>query len=204
MKKIGELSRLSKVKDYQDEIYELEESLLGVILHLKKSKIILEANVNGMSLTKESFQIPEIQNFKWTKTEAIRQELLKNGDMFAVADDFDDDVFMRQKTTKKSKGKKEQKVSTFDQTLDLYREGISISDIAKKRKLSERTIYGHFEKLIMLEKIEVDDVVSAEVLELLDDRIDIDDAKNLTELKEQAGEDISWDDLRLYRAGLLR
>ena len=124
--------------------------------------------------------------------------------MFAVADDFNDDVFMRQKTTKKSKGKKEQKVSTFDQTLDLYREGISISDIAKKRKLSERTIYGHFEKLIMLEKIEVDDVVSAEVLELLDDRIDIDDAKNLTELKEQAGEDISWDDLRLYRAGLLR
>jgi hypothetical protein len=204
LKKIGELSRLSKVKDYQEEIYELEESLLEVILHLKKSKIILEANVNGMNLTKKSFQIPEIQNYKWNKTEAIRQELLKNADMFAVAEDFDDDVFVRQKATKKSKGKKEQTASTFEQTFDLYKEGISISDIAKKRKLTERTIYGHFEKLIILEKIQVDDVVSAEVLELLDDRINIHDAKNLTELKEQAGEDISWDDLRLYRAGLLR
>ncbi len=204
LKKIGELSRLSKALSYFEEVHELEETLLEVILRLKKSRLLVEAYVLGKDMSKETFRVEEIQHYKLAKINALKYELHKKGDMFSAPEDFSPEVFVRPSTDKKKKAKKEEKISTYDQTLELFLEGKGIAEIAKMRKFTPNTIYSHLEKLVMQEKIEVDAILSAELLELLDDRVNIEEAKTLSELKEQAGEDISWEELKLYRASLLR
>lgn len=50
--------------------------------------------------------------------------------------------------------KKNKKISTVEQTLALVKEGLSLKEIAKKRKMTEGTIIGHLEQLVELSKIE--------------------------------------------------
>ncbi len=204
LKKIGEISRLRGTATYLEELQELEEPLLEVILRIKKSRLTVEAKALQKKITKETFHVDEIRNYRLAKIAAVQHELRGKGDMFSEPEDIPMDVFVRPQTSKKKKGKKEEKVSTYEQTLTLFLEGESIQDIAKKRKYTVKTIYAHLEKLIMQEKIEVDDVLDAAILEKLDERVNIEEAKSLTELKEQAGDDISWEDLKLYRSSLLR
>lgn len=204
LKKIAELSRLRNVKTYFEEIQELEEGLLEVILQLKKSVLLTEAHVNGKEVNKQTFKKEEIQNYRASKIASLSQELQNNGDMFTEAIHLPEDIFIRPTLTSKKKSPKEDKTSTYDQTLDLFLEGKTIAQIAKQRKFTEKTIYGHFEKLIMAEKVEVDAILPPDLLEELDKRINIEEAKSLTELKEQAGDAISWEELKLYRASLIR
>jgi len=204
LKKLGELSRIKKTKALIEEIQELEEALFETIICLKKTLLVVEAHVFNRELNKETFQRDEIRNYRLAKIAAAKSALQPKGDMFSQNIEFDDDVFLRKTETKKKKAKKEAKVSTYDQTLELFLEGLSIHEIAKKRKFTQKTIYAHLEKLILQEKLEVDDILSSEILEKLDDKVNIEEAKSLSELKEQAGDEISWEDLKLYRASLIR
>lgn len=58
---------------------------------------------------------------------------------------------------KVSKGKKE-KTSTHEQTLVLIREGLTLIEIAKIRKLKEATLIDHFEKLLKAGKVKPEEL----------------------------------------------
>jgi ATP-dependent DNA helicase RecQ len=53
---------------------------------------------------------------------------------------------------------------TVRQTLSLHREGLSPAQIAAQRGLSERTIYGHLARLIAAGKVDLESIVSPEVV----------------------------------------
>jgi hypothetical protein len=48
---------------------------------------------------------------------------------------------------------KKKKISTYDETLNLWQLGLKITEIAKARHLSEKTIFSHIEELIKKKKI---------------------------------------------------
>jgi DNA-binding CsgD family transcriptional regulator len=205
LKKIAELHKIKKTLAQTEELQELEEALFETILQLKKSLLVTEANVFNRELTKQTFQRDEIRNYRLAKIALVKSEMQNKADMFSVQEEIPDSVFERSTTNSKAKKeKKADKNSTYEQTLELFIEGQTITQIAKQRKFTEKTIYTHLEKLILQEKLQVDDVLSAELLDLLDDRINIEEAKTLSELKEQAGDEVSWEDLKLYRASLIR
>lgn len=67
---------------------------------------------------------------------------------------------------KEKKEKKPKGYSTF-QTLDLFRQGKSIPEIAKERGLTEGTIGHHIEQLIALDRIRKEEVASPELIALV-------------------------------------
>jgi len=204
LKKLGELNKLKKTKQYAEEVEELEEALFSTIIHLKKANLMLEAAVNGRDLNRDSVINDEIKNYRLAKVAVIKHEMLTKGDMFAVESEFDDDLYARKEKGKANRAKKEVKVSTFDQTLELYETGMSVAQIAKKRQFSIKTIYGHFERLIMEEKLEVTHFLSDEKIAYLKKTVNIEKAATLSELKEQVDETITWEELKLYKASLTR
>ncbi|MFS4417982.1 DNA helicase RecQ [Maribacter sp. 2307ULW6-5] len=56
------------------------------------------------------------------------------------------DVFLREIAAHKP-AKRKSKVPTHQQSLQLYREGCTVQEIAEKRELSENTVYGHLMKV---------------------------------------------------------
>ena len=92
------------------------------------------------------------------------------------------------------------KTNTIDQTLELFKEGLNIEDVAKQRSLTPSTIYNHAAKLIHEKRVMVQQFVSEDTLQQVMTELLQKPEQSNTELFELFGGSISFDDLRLIRA----
>lgn len=199
--KIISLKLIKKTKQYTDELELFSELLLHKIIYLKKTKLYSEAISAGRSITKELYKTSEIENYHISKIATI-QNLVRNKSA-NLLDQLDG--FNRTPDIKISKKPKEKEIkkSTYDITLELLHEGKICEEIARERQLSITTITSHFVQLIKAEKIVLADVMEQnrinEISELLSDL----NLTSLTKVKEQIGDKISWEELKLYQASTI-
>lgn len=90
---------------------------------------------------------------------------------------------------------------THVQTLALYRQGLSVEEVAEQRRLSVNTIISHLVTQIELgESIDISPMISAENYRIIAEALlQIGDEK-LKPVKEFLGEAFSYDEIRLVRA----
>jgi uncharacterized protein YpbB/plastocyanin len=194
------LGKKSSVKQYSEDLGELDDLLTDVIVDLKKSRKLVENLYNGKELSKENIWDDQIRNFKIAKIQVVKDEIRRENPEIQGIDDF-----TLVKTTAKKKDKdKTPKVSTFDKTLTLFEKGRSIQEIADERVLKEETIYNHLSRLIKDEKLEIDAVLDQEKIELLKEKLGKEIEGTLSEAKEKVGKSISWEELKVYHASILR
>ncbi len=198
LRKIGELSRVRKTKQYAEELEELDELLLETILRIKKVRILVETLSAGKEVTKSFLDVPEITNYRLSKIAMIKQELKNTPSLLDDPEETFDELFT--KTSKKLDVSKKEKKSTYEQTLELLENGMDASEIAQKRQLSLQTIASHFAVLIRSEKIELKDVMSEKRIHELATMFDGFEGTSLTPLKEKLGNKATWDELKLYQA----
>lgn len=195
LRKIGELSRVRKTKQYAEELEELDEILTATIIKLKKTRLLIEAVSNGQEITKKAIWNSEIAHYKTNKLELIREELKQ---IPSLLDEPEDELIILK--TKPKNTPKEKKIDTHTQTLELFREGKTGEEIARIRQLSSGTIYGHFAELIKRKQLLLSDVMSleriAEMKELFGDYAET----SLSPLKEKLGDKVTWAELKMYQA----
>lgn len=92
---------------------------------------------------------------------------------------------------------KKQKINTKEVTLNLFREGKGIKEIAAERHLTQNTIYNHLSYYVRRGEVAVFQLVSAEKVNAVVDWLKNNRVKGLTEIKQHFGEMISWEELRL-------
>lgn len=200
LKKIAELSRVRKTKQYAEELEELDDLLTNSILKMKKARLLVEAVLAGREISKEVLYNEEIKNYKITKIALIKQELRQNP---SLLDADEEEIIPVKKLKKESKEKKEKK-HTHDVTFELFNEGNSPEEIARIRQLSVNTINGHLAALIKAEKLELTDVLSTERIRQLEDLFGDYEGSSLGPLKEKLGDLVTWDELKLYQASTMR
>ncbi len=99
---------------------------------------------------------------------------------------------------------KQQKSLTTQVTFDLYKQGLSIREIAARRGLAPSTISSHLERLIMEgETVVLDSLMSPQKQQRIRQVCLEMDTELLTPLKEKLGEDYSYEEIRLVRAQLI-
>ena len=199
LKQMAELGRKSKTKAFLEELQELDELQTETILKLKKAKLMMMLMLSGRPFTKDDLLSSEIKNYKTAKIAKIQQEKRENKSLL----DLDDEPIEEIIPIKKEKKEKKEKRSTYLQTLDLIQEGFTIEQIARKRQLSQNTINSHFMNLIKAEEIELRDVMPEERIRELEDYFDGYTENSLTPLKEQLGDKVTWEELKLYRASTI-
>ncbi len=163
----------------------------------------MEAIVAGREITKELVWTTEVKNYKVAKIAALQQELRQNPSLLDMHSDEEEEIIQLKKPKKEPKEKKEKR-STYDQSWDLWNDGHTIEEIARIRQLSENTIYGHFTFLIKAEKVELSDVMDAKRINELADLFGDYQGTSLGPLKEQLGDAVTWEELKLYQASTLR
>jgi hypothetical protein len=77
---------------------------------------------------------------------------------------------------------------------------MSIKEIANKRQLTESTVYSHCSRLLKNEKITIEDVLPAVRVKALEELFRNKDGVSLKEMKSLAGNNFTWDELRVYQA----
>lgn len=199
LKKMAELQQLKNTKNYNEELEDLDLLLTETILKLKKTRILTESIRDKRFVQKATIWTPELKNYKLSKIELVKNEVRSSNSTF----DFDTN-FVQLKTKSKTKNKeKKSKASTYDQTLNLVKSGKSIEEIANERQLSVGTISTHCVRLIKLEKLDLPEVMDKKKISGLYDLFDEYDGGSLSPLKELAGNNYSWDEIKLYQASLL-
>ena len=193
--KIDEIKRIKKVKTFYDELNDLEDSQTKTIQRLMKAKLLVEMVAQGKEISKQNLISDEIISYKTNKIKQIRELNAVKPGVF----DIDPDVSYYEPKDKKPK---ENKKPTIEITLDFWKEKHTISEIAAIRKLTENTIYGHFEKLIQQKQIEIEDLLPKDRIKQLEVLFKYFKGESLSELKETVGEKFSWEELKLYKAHL--
>lgn len=132
--------------------------------------------------------------------ETSDEELKKKQEGFIIACEGSLEKVAPQKTQRKKA-----RISTYDETYALFKEGKNIADIAKERGFTTGTVLSHFENLAMKDKISRDELLRLLSPELADALPDILDAfresgtDKLTPVFEKFEGKYPYDDLRLAR-----
>jgi len=199
LKKIEEMKRVRKMKTYIEELEELDELHFKIVMGLKRSALVVKRLINNEEITKESTWTPEILGYKEDMLERIKSALQQTqGDLLV---EVEEDA--PQKTIKKNeKDQEKSKKTTYEITLELFKEGKNIQTIASERVMSVGTIYSHMTRLIQSRDIEISQVMEKEKLKALENAFEDYNEQSLTPLKEQVGDAFSWEELKLYRASL--
>jgi hypothetical protein len=91
---------------------------------------------------------------------------------------------------------------TFQISLKMYQDGLSVEDIAKTRGLSVGTVEVHIARFIEQGLVSVTDFVKKETLKLVSDYVSQNPESTNTAIKEHFGDALSWGQLRMIVASL--
>ena len=183
LERLTQLLKSKKSKAIVAEISVLEEALRETALHLLKSHRLWEIYSAGRDISRENLISDQIRNFQSQKVKSL----------------YNIDLADIHKTTKKQK-KTVSKKSTFEETLELWKQNMSVKDIASVRRLTETTIYRHFSKLIEQGQLRLDEIMGDQKIAALEQAFHGFDGESLSGIKERNQDAFSWEELRLYKA----
>ena len=175
----------------------LEDLQIKSILQLKKTKLLTNIIVEGKEISKKNLISEDMNTYKLNKLVVVAERF-----RISHAALVEDDEEVSYYTDSKKKKTKEPKKSTYEDTLELWKQNLSIYEIAKQRKLTPQTIYNHFAKLIQMEIVQLSDILPEDKISDLRAAFKAFKGESLGELKEIHGDKFSWDELKLFKASL--
>jgi ATP-dependent DNA helicase RecQ len=93
---------------------------------------------------------------------------------------------------------------TYQITLEMFKSGLSVSEIARSRELSKQTIEMHLVRFIPTGEIKLDALVHEQKIETIRDAlIRFSDSNALSPVKEFLGDDYSYGEIRAVMASML-
>ena len=189
----GKIANQKKVKQFFTELKELDNSLSETLKKLFRLEQMIQLAQSDQPFNKEKIHSAKLETL-YTELTGKINNILKN-----------EKLFIGEYLPSKDDKPKKEKRSTYDITLQLWKEGKTVAEIAKERTLSQATIYSHIAKCIEQDKIAITEVLPEETINELNAIFkENEELTTLKSLYEKTEERYSWDELRLFRAYLLK
>ena len=189
----GKIANQKKVKQFFTELKELDNSLSETLKKLFRLEQMVQLAQSDQPFDKEKIHSAKLETL-YTELTGKINNILKN-----------EKLFIGEYPLSKDDKPKKEKRSTYDITLQLWKEGKTVAEIAKERILSQATIYSHIAKCIEQDKIAITEVLPEETINELNTIFkENEELTTLKSLYEKTEERYSWDELRLFRAYLLK
>lgn len=189
----GKISNQKKVKQFFTELKELDNSLSETLKKLFRLEQMIQLAQSDQPFDKEKIHSAKLETL-YTELTGKINNILKN-----------EKLFIGEYPLSKDDKPKKEKRSTYDITLQLWKEGKTVAEIAKERTLSQATIYSHIAKCIEQDKIAITEVLPEKTINELNTIFkENEELTTLKSLYEKTEERYSWDELRLFRAYLLK
>ena len=107
------------------------------------------------------------------------------------------------KSASKSIGAKQEttgKVDTKTVSFNLFQEGLSVGQVAKKRGLVNGTIEGHLAFFAGEGRLEIDKALSAKKRETIEEKLEGMKDSSFGEIKQALGDDFSYGEIKIVQA----
>lgn len=181
-----------QLKKLRDEICDKENLSVYIVAGTRT----LEEMTNYLPQTLD--ELVKISGFGKTKAEKYGEQFLKIITNYCTIHDLssriDEKIPKRQR-----KEKTEPKPDTKLESLKLYKEGRSVTEIATTRNLAVSTIETHLAHYVKTGDIKIDELVSREKLVLIEPALRSFDG-SIAPIKERLGNDVSYGEIKLVMA----
>lgn len=143
-------------------------------------------------------ELEQISGFGKSKLEAYGNEFLCVIKKYCAENKLSSNIEAKS-PKRKRKDAQGPKVDTKAETFRLYKEGKTIDEISKERRLSIQTIEGHLAHYVQIGLIAINELVSSEKIILVEPEL-----KNfsgtIAPVKERLGSKVTWGEIRLVLA----
>lgn len=140
-------------EDYAEELEEFDAWLTRIYLHFHRASILISGIING----------PEQAFETWSKTNYLEwKEKIKIEKITVEKTDvFEEYLISKSKKKKESKPKSPKGASTL-QTLQYFKDNLTVAEIAERRGLTESTICTHLLQLTQNKLLEAREIITSE------------------------------------------
>jgi len=177
-----EVSKEKGVKQYRNEIRDIELLFFKQLHAIYKAEALVKSTIEGVELQAEKMQ---------------------QSDLYADRKNVAKDYGLDKTGRKKLKEKKPKKPPTREVTLQMFRDGKSITEIAKERSLAVSTIESHFVPLIKSGEVKVSELVDKMKIAAIVETVAKLDTGFAGPIKAKLGDEYSWGEIRLVVASLV-
>ncbi|WP_340152973.1 helix-turn-helix domain-containing protein [uncultured Marivirga sp.] len=160
-------SNQSKVKSYLKELESITEQLKSQLLQISKTAMLVKAAAENRILSKKDLH--QSSTFEEQKKES---------------------------KSKKKKAKKD-KTPTAEVSFSLFKEGLSIDEIAAKRDFVHGTILGHLAQYIESGDIDATDLMDATKLDQICQVMALDEVKGSADVKARLGDEFTYNEIKI-------
>lgn len=196
------LKEEKQIKQYLEELLELEGLLYKHLHQLDKMSLVLDHVLNGTEFDKQKFRQSSAQN--------ERLELVKQGIAITEKAAFEErrskpasGKSKKEKKPREPKVKKEPKAAKPDTkalSFDLYKEGKTVFEIAELRQMAITTIENHLAHYVSLGMIPVTQFVPKEKHEKILESYKKHGDGLANPIKQELGDDYSYSEIRFVLA----
>lgn len=190
------VSKAKKSRTYFNELMEIEEQFLLFLRKINNCHSLVKAFAEGLTLDKSLHD----ENFVFSYRErmlANTKELVKQKSPELIAQE-NDEIEEALNSKKKKKAEKSDKIPTTEITYQMWKEGKTIEQIAVERVFTTSTIEGHFEKLIMEEKVDIGEVMDKATFDKIMAAFDAaPEGEGTRPIKEALGDEISFGQIKM-------
>ncbi|MFC2089732.1 helix-turn-helix domain-containing protein [Bacteroidota bacterium] len=173
---IEELSDAVGVKAYLKELKELESRFYSKIQMVRKSIAFIEAIRNNQELQAETYSNKDERDKRIKVAEEVSPR------------------------KRKKKKKKAQKGDSANQSYSMFKEGKSLSDIARERELNQSTIEGHMLSYIRKGDIDILEIMDEEKVATIKWAINTYYKDSVLPVKRKLGNDYTFGEIRMVLA----
>jgi len=184
-----------QVTAYLTELLEMEALFYDQFKKIRKATALLNATINGSEFTKKDVNA--------LLSQAERAAVMEK--VFAVPGKLD----FTAKKTKSTKAKtavvkeKAPKVDTKEVSLELHKEGKTIAEIARDRKMVIGTIEGHLAHYVAKQEISAKDILGSKKLDKILKTIRELKTMQMNPIREHLGRDFSFGEIKIGLAAYL-
>ncbi len=188
VEKMAELAYVSRVKEFENDIYELEGYVMNILKNLLKTKKIVNHILQSIPLDKNSLHTRELEVLKRQIMNEIKDK--NNVDLKTLINPYE--------RKKKSETKVEKK-PTHIVSYELWLQSKDLGKVAEHRKLTLGTVFGHLMKYVEQGAMDIEDLISLEKLKDMDKKISkVGAYEGITELRYKLKNEFEFNELRLY------
>lgn len=186
------LKEEKQIKTYLEELLQLENLIYYRIVLLEKTTALLDTVLSGNDFNK--------QYIKQFTNQKERLEVIKNTIALTDKMAFEERKAKKKTSSAKPKKEKEPRKDTKEESYLLYKQGLSVHEIAKERKLTSQTVENHLLKYVGLGLIPVSQFVQIEKHQEILACAKKLKSKALSTLKNELGEDFTFSEIRFSLA----
>ncbi len=200
-----------KIESPHPELHQQLRKLRDNICAKKDLPIYMVAGTNTLYelaayLPQTLSELRKISGFGEAKTEQYGKQFLDIIVDYCGQHDLSSLVHEKKpkRERKERTGPAPKKGDTHAESFRLFREGKTIADIAKERRLTMSTIEGHLAKFVLRGDIKIEELVSQEKIMLIEPLLSSFDGGSVNPIKQQLGDAVSFGEIRLVIASLRR